>query len=158
MILPASVMVYDDTCSALSGAGSRYRSGSTTSVAKAKAPSAIQPAPLNSGSIRGTYRSSSSSSFNGAPLQREEPLRALLDEGDDQHQHQDLGEHRADVRLQKLRQHAQAERGVDGAGKLADATKHHHHERIDDVTLPEIGADIADLRQGASGKAGTPRP
>src|SRR6266446_1387717 len=135
MILPASVMVYADTCRALSGAGSRYRSGSTTSVTSAKAPSAIQPAPLNSGSIRGAYRISSLSSFNGAPLQRKEPLRALLDEGDDQHQDQDLGEHRADVRLQKLRQHAQTERSVDGAGKLANAAKHHHHERIDDATL-----------------------
>src|SRR4026207_1080419 len=133
MILPASVMVYAETCSVLSGAGTRYSSGSTTSVTSAKAPSTIQPGRLNSGSVRGTYRISSCSSFNRASLQCEEPLRALLDEGYDQQQDQDLGEHRANVRLQKFRQHAQAERRVDGAGELADAAEHHHHERIDDV-------------------------
>src|SRR6185436_12574938 len=128
MILPASVMVYDDTCRGLSGAGSRYSIGSSARVTTAKAPSAIQPGAWNSGSAGGMYRVCRYSSFNGASLQSEQSLRSLLDEGDDQHQHQDFGEHRADVRLQKLGQNAEAECGIDGAGKLADAAEHHHHE------------------------------
>ena len=32
---------------------------------------------------------------------------------------------------------------ADEAVKLADAAQHDHHERIDDVVLPEIRADVA---------------
>ena len=47
-----------------------------------------------------------------------------------------------------------AERRVDGAGELADAAQHDDHERVDDVALAEVGADVADLRQRAAGEPG----
>ena len=34
-----------------------------------------------------------------------------------------------------------------------DAAQHHHHERVDDVVLAEVGADVADLRERAAGEA-----
>ena len=42
---------------------------------------------------------------------------------------------------------AQPERGDDRAGELPDAAEHHDHERIHDVALAEVGADVADLRE-----------
>ena len=84
-------------------------------------------------------------------------MRALLDEQDDADQHGDLGEHRAGPRLEELVDDAEPERRDDGTRKLADAAEHDDHERVDDIALPEVGSDIADLRQCASGETGESR-
>ena len=34
---------------------------------------------------------------------------------------------------------------------------HNHHERVDDVALAKVGADVADLAQRAAGQAGDTR-
>ena len=47
--------------------------------------------------------------------------------------------------------------GVDRAGELAHAAKHDDHEGVDDVALPEVGPDVAELRQRATGEAGDAR-
>ena len=59
----------------------------------------------------------------------------------------DLAQHRARDRLEQLVDHAQAQRRRDRAGELADAAEHHDHERVDDVALPELRADVAELRE-----------
>ena len=56
------------------------------------------------------------------PLQREQPLRATLDEQDDEHQDHDLAEHGAHRRLDELVTHAESERRDHGPGQLPDAT------------------------------------
>ena len=61
----------------------------------------------------GRWRKGPRSCFGTPSLHREDALRSLLDEDDDEHQHHDLGQHRAGPALQQLVQHAQAERGVD---------------------------------------------
>ena len=52
---------------------------------------------------------------------------------------------------------AEPERRVHRAGELADAAEHDDHERVDDVALAEVGADVADLRQRAAGESGDAR-
>ena len=84
------------------------------------------------------------------PLSAKIPCGRFWMKIDDQHQHHDLGQHRTRESFEQLVQHAQPERGIDGAGQLADAAEHHHHERVDDVALAQVGADIADLRQARS--------
>ena len=64
----------------------------------------------------------------------------------------DLREHRALPRLEELVGDAEAQRRVHRAGELADAAQHDDHERVDDVALPEVGTDVADLRQRAAGE------
>ena len=46
-------------------------------------------------------------------------MRTLLDKDDDEHQHRNLGEHRAGPAFQKLVENAQAEGRIHGAGQLA---------------------------------------
>src|SRR5258708_2417772 len=91
------------------------------------------------------------------PLQREQSLRALLDEDDDEDEHHDLRDHGARPGLEELVRESEPERRVDGAGELSDAAEHDHHERIDDVRLAEVGPDVADLRERTSGKPGDSR-
>src|SRR5207253_1055048 len=86
-------------------------------------------------------------------LQREEPLRTLLDEDDDEDEDRDFREHRARPAFEHLIQHAESEAGVYRARKLADAAEHHDHERVDDIRLPEVRPDVADLREGAAGES-----
>ena len=45
-------------------------------------------------------------------------------------------------------------RGDQRAPEIADAAEHHDQEAVDDVALPEIGADVVDLRQRDAGDAG----
>ena len=44
--------------------------------------------------------------------------------------------------------------GDDGAGELADAADDDDEERVDDVALAEVGADVADLRERDAAEAG----
>src|SRR5437660_1456070 len=82
------------------------------------------------------------------------PLRPALDEEDDEDEHRDLRKHRARPGLEQLVREAEDERGIHGARELADAAEHHHQERVDDVALAEIRADVAELRERAAGEAG----
>ncbi|MCY1176774.1 hypothetical protein D9M73_170580 [compost metagenome] len=40
---------------------------------------------------------------------------------------------------------------------MADTAEHHHQERVDDVALAEVRADVADLAQGHATEAGDAR-
>src|SRR5690348_9846409 len=85
-----------------------------------------------------------------AAFQREQALRTLLDEDDDEYEDRYLREYRARPAFEHLVEHAEPETRIHGAGELSDAAEHHHHERVDDVRLAEIGADVADLRKRAT--------
>ncbi len=52
-----------------------------------------------------------------------------------------------------LADETQAEAADHRSRQLADAAQHHGHERIDDVALPEIRADVADLRERAAAES-----
>ena len=54
-----------------------------------------------------------------AALHGKDALRTFLDEDDDEHQHGNLGQHRARPALQELVQNAQAQRGIHGTRQLA---------------------------------------
>src|SRR4030095_2106821 len=83
----------------------------------------------------------------------EDALRPLLDEDDDEHEHRDLREHGAGPAFDELVEDAEPERRVDGASELPDPAHHDHHEGVDDVALPQVRADIADLRERAARQA-----
>src|SRR6266702_2383168 len=76
-----------------------------------------------------------------ASLGREETGRAPLDEQDHEHEYGDLAKHGAE-----------ADRGQVGAERLAYPAGHHDHERVHDIVLAELGPDVADLGEGASGQ------
>src|SRR5712671_373228 len=155
MILPMSVTQYAEAWKGLAAGTTRFSSGKTTKITQATAPSAAQPL--------GPYRRENAGefgpilNFHGSPLQGEHALWAPLDEEDDEHEHRDLGEHGALPGFEQLVGEAQPQGRVDRACELPHAAENHHHEGIDDVGLPEIGADIADLRQRAAGQAGNAR-
>jgi hypothetical protein len=52
---------------------------------------------------------------------------------------------------------AQAECREHAAGELPDAAEHHHQERVDDVALTEVRADVADLAERHTAEAGDAR-
>src|SRR5205809_3342773 len=97
------------------------------------------------------------SRFNRTALQREQSLRPLLNEDDDEDEHGDFRQYRALPCLQELVDNAKTERRVDSARQLSDAAQHDHHERIDDIALTEVRTHVADLRQRASGETGDAR-
>src|SRR5204863_9083608 len=117
--------------------GSNVRRGSTSALRHVAATSG------GSGAFIAGGRSWMRSRIDHPALEREQALRALLDEHDDEHEQRDLREHRARPRLEELVGDAEAQRRVHGAGEQADAAQHDDHERIDDVALAEIGADVA---------------
>ena len=86
----------------------------------------------------------------------EQPLWPLLDEHDNEYEHADFREHRARPGFEELVD-AESHRRVHGSRQLADTAEHDHHERVDDVTLAEIGTDVANLRKRASREAGKTR-
>src|SRR5712691_13533779 len=92
-----------------------------------------------------------------ASLGREKPGRAPLDEQDHENEDRHLAEHGAEARLDDLVEPADADGGQDRAEEFAYAAGHDDHERVHDVVLPELGPDIADLRERASGQAGESR-
>src|SRR5260221_8676922 len=155
MILPMSVTQYAETWKGLAAGTTRFKSGKTTKITQAAAPSAAQP-------FRPYRRENADEygpilSFDGSPLQGEHSPRAPLDEEDDGHEPGDLGEHGTLQGLAELVGETQAQSGVERAGELPYAAENPHHEGIDDVGVSEIGADIADLQQRAAGQAGNTR-
>ena len=117
---------------------------------------AVQPAPYSAAALTSASERSAHAHASTAPaLQREQALRPLLDEDDDEAPApRSWRAPRPTSGSRNLLTHAQAQRGVHGAGELADAAQHDDHERVDDVALAEVGADVADLRQRAAGEAG----
>src|SRR3954469_11346449 len=96
------------------------------------------------------------SRFHRPSLEREQAARPFLNEEDDQHQDRDLAEHGTGERLEELVGDAEGEGADQRAPEVSNAAEHHHHERIDDVALPEIGAHIVDLRQRNARNSGDP--
>src|SRR5689334_16881352 len=133
--LPKRFSVKSETRSG-APSGSAFRIGSTATSTSAAPTSAAR------------------SRIRVAPLRREEAGGPPLDEQDDQHEDQHLAEHRAHRRLDELVEPADPERGDDAAEELPHAARHHHHERVDDVVLAELGADVADLGDGAARQPG----
>src|SRR5687767_11247927 len=132
-------------CSGLPAGTSRLSTGASAQTAISATKKAVQPLPLSSGPLEGSatlvirkpprfaLRYSPSerpcgSCFGTPTFDSEDALWPLLDEDDDEDQHRDLREHRAGPAFDELVEHAQAERRVHGAGELADAAHHHHHE------------------------------
>ena len=75
----------------------------------------------------------------------------LLNKDHNEHQHSDFGQHGAHPTLKPFIEQTQPERGGHGARQLPYTAHHHNHERIDDVRLAEIRADVADLAQRSAG-------
>ncbi len=71
-----------------------------------------------------------------------------------QHQDGDLAEHRAGEGFEELVGDAEGEGADQRAPQISDAAEHHHHERVDDVALPEVRRHVVDLRQRDAGHAG----
>src|SRR5476651_814598 len=94
------------------------------------------------------------SNLGASALQGEHALRTLLDEQHDQHEHRDLREHRAPERFDRLADKPKSKATDHRSRQLADTAQHHRHERIDDVALPQIRPDIADLRERATAQSG----
>ena len=77
---------------------------------------------------------------------REDALRTSLNEHDDEAQDEDLSQHGASHGLEVLVYKAETEAACDRACELADAAQDYDHERVDDVLLTELRADITELR------------
>src|SRR3954454_17804845 len=152
MILPINVTEYADRCSGLSAGTTRNRIGTTTATRSANAASAIQPRISNSevrccASMKPGTSAVFISRLHRATAQCEQTLRALLNERDDQHENQNLGGYRADVRFHERADDTQIQSILERHGELPDATEHHHHEGIDDIRLVEHGSNVPDLGQ-----------
>src|SRR5207245_11175381 len=115
------------------------QTGSTTATTTAAMPSAT------------------ASRLGIAPPRREEPGRPPLQEEDDAHEDRHLAEHRAERGLDALGQAAEAGRGQDRPGELANAAGDDHHEGVHEVVLAERLADVADLGERAAGQTREPR-
>src|SRR5690606_11745479 len=93
-------------------------------------------------------------------LECEQATWPLLDEEDDQNEHEDLAEYRADRRFEELVENAERQRADQRSPKIADAAEHHHHEAVDNVALAKVWRHIVDLREchtSDAGNAGTKR-
>src|SRR5580658_6381277 len=80
-------------------------------------------------------------------LLRKQSARPTLDEQDQEHQHEYLRQHRARIRLEELIDDAERVAAQFSAPQITDATEHHHHERVDDIALAEVRADVGELAQ-----------
>src|SRR5512134_132690 len=180
MILPTSVRPYALIAKIESAGTTSAAIGTSTQLTMSAIATSVQPARESSGvrsgmatlgvgsgsvavgafmerspacAIGSSLCARRSCSRLGRPaLERKQALRPPLDEQHDQHEDRDLREHGAGERLEELVHDAETERADDRAGELADAAQHHRHERVDDVALPEVGTDIAYLRQRDTAK------
>src|SRR5450830_697342 len=139
MILPMSATAYSLRCRALSTGTSRLSAGATAQTTIRASRKAPQPAPDSNGAGGGRVNDEEvreelvmimvmecapGSGFGGAALHREDALRALLDEDDDEHQHRDLGQHGPGDAFEEFVQDAQAQRGIHRAGQLPHPAQH----------------------------------
>src|SRR5436309_3342315 len=109
MTLPRRDSVESEVCSGLVSGTSRLQMGNTTNSTIAATPIAIHSRCAGKRERRAapTARFSGTnaagiSRFNGAALQREQSLRPLLNEDDDEDEHGDFRQYRALPRLQEL--------------------------------------------------------
>jgi hypothetical protein len=84
----------------------------------------------------------------------EQALGADLQEGDDGHEHDHLGQAGLGPVLDEGVEHAQGEGGDHRAPKLAQPTDHHHEEGVDDVVGAQRGADRSEQGEGDTRHAG----
>lgn len=84
-------------------------------------------------------------------------MRPALDEQDQEHQYQDLGQHRALEGLDKFVDDPEGHRGEQRPPQIANAAEHHDEKTVDDVVLAEIGANIVNLAQRDAGHTGDAR-
>src|SRR5437660_1552618 len=98
---------------------------------KARKPktSATSTGTATTAKMSARARSASVSGFRIASPWREQSRRPALQEDDDGEQDRHLGEHGAERRLDALVEPADARRGEDRPRELADAARHHDHER-----------------------------
>src|SRR4051812_16130222 len=122
-------------CSALSAGSASDSTGTTMATATSSAIIASTRRSLPAAKRRPVIMGGPPSCFHRPALEREHAARAFLDEQDDEHEHDDLAEHGAGIRLEELVQDAERQRADQRAPKIADAAEHHHHETVDDVAL-----------------------
>src|SRR5215831_11269708 len=125
--------------------GTATRSASASAIKTMTAGARRRPAAAGSATALDLDR---------AAAQREQAARPTLDEHDDRDQHQDLAEHRARIGLEEHVDDAEQEGADHGAPQIADAAEHHDHERVDDIALAEVRADVVELAQRDPGHAG----
>src|SRR3954452_4273517 len=97
------------------------------------------PAPKGRcGSATAAGRRPTSVALRGTPGGREQTARAALDEEYERHQHYDLAQHGACIRLENLVDDPEGHAAEQRAPEAADAAEHHHHEGVHDVGLTEV--------------------
>src|SRR4029077_9565376 len=77
--------------------------------------------------------------LHGSALEREHAPRTLLDEENDENENGNLAKHSAGIGLEEFVCDAERECANESAPEIADAAENYNHERIDDVTLTQIG-------------------
>src|SRR6187200_2782124 len=97
---------------------------------------------------------SPSGTLSGAPGLREEAAWTPLDEEDERDQHEDLRQHGSGVGFEQLVDDTHRHPADERTPEVADPAKHHDHERIDDVRLPQVGTDVGELAERHAGDAG----
>src|SRR6266513_2237350 len=125
MILPSKVRVWWERWSTWPDGTARWSTGKATNGTNAVPPRTLTPSSPRRVS---DCRKNRMSSLGHSSLAREQSLRTLLDEYDDEHQHRNLGQHGAGPSLEEFVDDAQAHRRVDSPGELTDAAEHHDHE------------------------------
>src|SRR6185436_21120973 len=106
MILPISETLKSDMWNMLSFGTTRFSSGATAQISTSAAITPPQPRDPNSAP-------GAALCIGKPPLEREHALRPLLDEDDDEHQHRDLGQHRAGDAFEELVDDTQAHCRID---------------------------------------------
>jgi hypothetical protein len=74
------------------------------------------------------------------PFSANRPRGRLLDEQDDEHQHEDLGQHGTGIGFEELVRDTERQRANQRAPEVSNAAEDHDHETVDDVALPEVRA------------------
>ncbi|MNW07725.1 hypothetical protein D3C71_2043890 [compost metagenome] len=81
-----------------------------------------------------------------------------MNKQDNQRQDQDFTQHGANLWFENFVEDTEAKSRHHRPGQLAHAAKHHHQEGVDDITLPQLGPDVAQLRQGYAAQPGNAGP
>ena len=93
-------------------------------------------------------------SIETAAADREKSAGLPLQKENDRNQHHDFpADGRAGQLLQHLVGRADAQRGAHGADDAAHAAHNHGHKTVNDVSLAQARADVADLGEEGAGQA-----
>src|SRR4029077_472243 len=100
-----------------------------------------QQCQKNAGALvkRSCEREGAHLGLHGSALEREHDPRTLLNEENDEDENGNLAKHSAGIGLEEFVCDAERERANESAPQIPDAAEDHNHERIDDVTLTQIG-------------------